>query len=113
MIYIRNSSNFVQIPKHSETISTEFKLTLRNIMNNTYVDFVMLRDKSSLDLFYIFDELDLESLVDGEYEYLLFGINPSEPTLDLLETGLLVCGDYKANTIEYEIKNTNVQYEPK
>ena len=111
MIYIRNSSNSIQIPKHSKSISTEFKLTLRNIMNNTCVDFSMLKDRSSLDLFYIFDELDLESLVDGEYEYLLFGVDPANPQLNLLEKGLLVCGDYNISTTEYENKTLGIQYE--
>lgn len=103
MIYIQNDTNSIQIPKHQNTISTEFDLAIFGKMKSNTEYFEKLKNDSDLDLLYEFNNLNFSRLADGEYVYFLYGLPSSETdSMQLLETGLLQKGEYK---------NTNKQYE--
>lgn len=105
MIYIKNDSISIQIPKHSNTISTKFELGLFNKLTlNTRVVFD-LQDDGGKDLIYQFNNLDFRDMDPGEYEYIL-----KDDQGHVLESGILQLGEYKKSHTQYEYKKEGYTY---
>lgn len=101
MIYVDIDTERVAISRHSYTNLNEYRLILKNNLTGNETVFNGLVDMREFERLYVF-EIDMSGLVDGEYNYYLYGND------EVLETGLLQYGNYKKEVISYE-NNTNIK----
>lgn len=110
MIYIKEDSNYITIPKHTSIESDTYTVVLDSHLNNEYVLVDNSADYSLNPLFYKFKITEPIQLSVGEYEYRVYSTYSK-----MIEKGLLVFGDY--NGCERVINNTHkkekIQYERK
>ena len=100
MVFINNSSTSIQIPKHNESIEGSLVLKITNNITGMEYEWEDLVDVSESPILYEFAFLPYNTMDEGEYSYGLFVVvNENE---SLIESGLLVYGDYVRETSQYE-----------
>ena len=104
--YIKRIEKMIFLDKNSEklTINRHFAISCTSIklLNSFTRDELVLSDlvdSSDSSFFYVFENLDLSGLIDGEYTIQLFHEG------ELIEEMLGVCGDYTKQTDSYERQN--------
>lgn len=114
MIWIDNSTTIIEIPKHSSVEGLRYDLQLVNVITKKEYTFpadVSVSDSALLYKFHV-DSVDLDD--EGEYEYYLYTyvVVEGEEIKTLIESGLLVYGDYvRENAPSFEPEaNTIVQF---
>lgn len=106
MVYINDLSGTVTIPKHIEYPDTTYTLVLASNLSNCVTLVNNGSNISTNSLYYKFT-LDNLHLNVGEYTYKLYG----EDNSNVLETGLLVFGEYNRQVIVNNTTNKQkVQY---
>ena len=98
MIWIKNNTDSVTIPKHEIALGAEFTLKLVHQLTQQEFLFDELENISTQGKLYVFEE-DFTNLIEGTYNYYLYSEN------ELIEEGLLVYGDFVSPVSEYQ-KNT-------
>lgn len=105
MVFLDKNSQKITLNRHFQEICD--KVTLTNRFTREVFTLSDLNDSSDSEYFYVFEDVDLSALVDGEYTIALYN---SED--ELIEEMLGVCGDYKRNVTEYQKQNnTRIVYE--
>ena len=104
MIWINENSLGIVIPKHQQVIQDAFRLELVHQMTKQKFVFDNLINYSEQGKLYLF-ESDFSQLIDGTYNYYVYGEN------ELIEEGLLVFGGFENEVIDYKKNNTTISYE--
>lgn len=111
MVYLdTNGNNIAKIPRHFGNDYTEFKLVLTNITSQKITE-VVVTNLGTNAFVYEFDMTDaLESLIEGQYEYKLYGNALGSPSY---EAGLLQFGTFVKENKVYEKTTERKVYERK
>lgn len=113
MIWIDNSTTIIEIPKHSAAEGLRYTIKLINVITKKEYTFDVDVSVSDSALLYKFD-VTLPKMDEGEYEYYLYTyvIVEAQEIEKLIESGLLVYGDYvREQTPSFEPEaNTIVQF---
>lgn len=113
MIWINNSTEIIEIPKHSSATGNRYKIKLTNNITKKEYEFNVGLSVSDSALMYAF-RVNLPAMDDGEYIYELYAIKivGLEEQSTLIESGLLIYGNYQRSGVsEFEPEsNTIVQY---
>lgn len=114
MIWIDNNTTILEIPKHTSYEGERYGIKLINVLTSNEYDFVVEMSASDSALLYKFQVGEMPSMDEGEYEYQLYAFNTIEgqEVRTLIESGLLIFGDYQRDgvpTFESEA-NTIVQF---
>ena len=109
MIYINEYSGAVSVSRHnSKDVSAYFRMVLTSNMCN---DIILVNDGNDIStnpLYYKFPLNDLSNLYVGEYTYKLYGSDNPET---VLETGLLVFGNYERKVVvNNSFEKEKIQY---
>ena len=98
MVFLDKNSEKLTINRHfSENC---VKIEIINKFTKDTLIFDELVDTSDSLYFYVFEGLDLSSLLDGEYSIVLFDEDNA-----VIEELLGVCGDYKKVRTQYQKQN--------
>ena len=105
MIYINENSGTINIPKHTSNNYSEFTLKL---YSNISDEVILVEDGANISTNSLYYKLTLDSLDGlniGEYTYKLISDDV------VLETGLLVFGNYERQVIvNNTFNNEKIQY---
>ena len=111
MVYLdTNGNNIAKISRHFGNDYTEFKLVLTNITSQKVTE-VLVTNMGTNAFVYEFDMTSaLESLIEGQYEYKLYGNALGSPAF---EAGLLQFGTFIKENKVYEKTTERKVYERK
>lgn len=98
MVFLDKNSEKLTINRHFSENCVKIQIT--NKFTNDIIELDDLQDISDSEYFYVFDNLDLSSLLDGEYSIVLFDEDNT-----VIEELLGVCGDYKKVRTQYQKQN--------
>lgn len=114
MIWINNSTEIIEIPRHSDAEDTRYEIKLINVITKKEYTIEVGMSISDSALLYKFHVDNLPSMDEGEYEYYLSVFVTIEGLIEkrLIESGLLIYGDYVRSTVpEFQPEsNTIVQF---
>lgn len=102
MIYIKENSGSINIPKHTHS-SGIYKLLLSSNVTNEIVLVDNENNISTNDLYYKFS-INPEGIEPGEYTYKLYSDDV------VVEVGLLTFGTYNRSKVEYNPLTNKIQY---
>ena len=105
MVKIDQFLEKIVIPKHTNPESTSFRLEFYNKFTGIKYTLFDLVSTGS-ELLYEF-EVEHNTYPVGEYDYKLYDENDN-----IIEIGLAVYGDYRAEHKEYEPELNSIAYEP-
>lgn len=109
MIWINNSTTIIKIPRHSSLSGIGCKIKLIN--NITKKEYILDTHYTDSDSIFMYEfQVDLPDMDDGEYIYELY--DEEDGSLTVIESGLLIYGDYQRGEVsEFQPEsNTIVQY---
>lgn len=103
MVYYSTSKEYIEIPKH--TTGTDESINITIINKSTHTDYSLDAVIEDMGKYYKVSNIDLDSIPDGEYEYVVFnGLN--------IEVGIIIIGNYDKKIKEYEHEaERTIQYE--
>ena len=114
MIWIDDSSLYIEIPRHSDALGTRYKIKFINVLTKQEYVLEVGESESDSALLYRFKIDNLALGDEGEYEYYLsmLGDVEGEQVAMLIESGLMAYGNYvRENTHTFEPQeNTIVQF---
>ena len=114
MIWINNSTELIEIPRHSDAEGSRYEIKLINVITKKEYAVEVGTSVSDSALLYKFPTTDFPSMDEGEYEYFLSVYVTVEGLVEkrLIESGLLIYGDYQRDNVpEYQPEsNTIVQF---
>lgn len=109
MVYINKETEEVKIPRHYKKDFDAYSIILKSPLNNETILSACNPNLSTNNFFYKFTIDSLEGLNVGEYTYEVYGVKDEANTL--VETGLMVYGDYvpkDVKSVSYE--RETIQY---
>ena len=98
MVFFDKNSGKLTINRHFYENCVKIEITNKFTKDTLTLDGLV--DTSDSSYFYVFEGLDLSSLLDGEYSIILF--NEDDVVIEEL---LGVCGDYKKVRTQYQKQN--------
>ena len=98
MVFLDKNIGKLTINRHFSENCVKIEIT--NKFTKDTLTFDELVDTSDSSYFYVFEGLDLSSLLDGEYSIVLFDEDNA-----VIEELLGVCGDYKKARTQYQKQN--------
>ena len=114
MIWIDDSSLYIEIPRHSDALGTRYKIKFINVLTKQEYVLEVGESESDSALLYRFriDNLALGDECEYEYYLSMLGDVEGEQVAMLIESGLMAYGNYvRENTHTFEPQeNTIVQF---
>lgn len=98
MVFLDKNNEKLTINRHFSENCT--KIQIINKFTNDILELDDLQDTSDSEYFYVFEDLDLSELLDGEYAIVLFNEEDN-----VIEELLGVCGDYNKTRTSYQKQN--------
>lgn len=109
MVYIKQDTEEVKIPRHVQKEYDAYTIILKSRLNNEFILSACNPNISTNNFFYTFKVDTVEGLNVGEYTYEVYGVE--EETNILVETGLMVYGDYTPQNVKSaQYARNTVQY---